>query len=63
MDLIDALPGNTSANTAQHVTKEEAVFSVDSTEAPIDWLDSDYVICVYYMSMSVPRPYNESREL
>jgi hypothetical protein len=32
----------------------EAVFSVDPTDAPTDWLDSDHVICVYYRSMSVP---------
>jgi hypothetical protein len=36
-------------------TIEEAVFSVDPTDAPIDWLDSDPVICVYCRSMSVPR--------
>jgi hypothetical protein len=28
------------------------VFSVDPTDAPIDWLDSDHVICVYYRSVS-----------
>jgi hypothetical protein len=39
------------------------VFSVDPTDAPIDWLDSDHVICVYCRSMSVPRLYNEIREL
>jgi hypothetical protein len=37
-DSINALPGNSSVNTAQHATKEEAVFSVDSTYAPIDLL-------------------------
>jgi hypothetical protein len=47
-DLINALPGNSSVNTIQHATIEEAVFSVDPTSAPIDWLDSDHVICVYY---------------
>jgi hypothetical protein len=62
-DLINALPGNSFVNTVQHATIEEAVFSVDPTDAPIDWLDSDHVICVYYRSMSVPRLYNESREL
>jgi hypothetical protein len=30
-DLIDALPGNSSVNTVQHATIEEAVFSVDPT--------------------------------
>jgi hypothetical protein len=44
-DLINALPGNSSVNTVQNAT-EEAVFSVDPTDAPIDWLDSDNVICV-----------------
>jgi hypothetical protein len=28
---------------------------IDPTDAPIDWLDSDHVICVYCSSMSVPR--------
>jgi hypothetical protein len=59
-DLINALPGNRSVNTVQHATIEEPVFSVDPTDAPIDWLDSDHVICVYCSSMSVPRLYNES---
>jgi hypothetical protein len=35
-DLINALPGNSSVNTVQHVTIEEAAFSVDPTKAPID---------------------------
>jgi hypothetical protein len=63
MDLINALPGNSSVNTVQHATIEEAVFSVDPTNTPIDWLDSDHVICVYCRSMSIPRLYNESCEL
>jgi hypothetical protein len=46
MDLINALPGNSSVNTVQHATIEEAVFSVDPTDAPIDWLDSDHVMCL-----------------
>jgi hypothetical protein len=46
-DLINALPGTSSVNTVKHATKEETVFSVDPTDAPIDWLDSDHVICVY----------------
>jgi hypothetical protein len=54
-DLINALPGNSSVNTVQHATIEEAVFSVDQTDAPIDWLDREHVICVSCMSMSVPR--------
>jgi hypothetical protein len=43
-DLINALPGNSSVNTVQHATIEEAVFSVDPTDATIGWLDSDHVI-------------------
>jgi hypothetical protein len=62
-DLINALPDNISVNTVQHATIEEAVFRVYLTDAPIDWLDSDHVICVYCRSMSVPRLYNESRDL
>jgi hypothetical protein len=46
MDSINALPGNSSVNTNQHATIEEAVFSVDPTDAPIDGLDSDHVIYV-----------------
>jgi hypothetical protein len=44
MDLINALPGNSSVITVQHAKIEEAVFSVDLTYVPIDWLDSDHVI-------------------
>jgi predicted acylesterase/phospholipase RssA len=33
------------------------VLSVDLTNAPIDWLDSDHVIRVYCRSMSVPPLY------
>jgi hypothetical protein len=44
--LINALLGNSSLNTVQHATIEEAVFSVDPTDAPIDWLDSDHVFTV-----------------
>jgi hypothetical protein len=36
MDLINALPGNSSVNMVQHTTIEEAVFSVDLTGMPID---------------------------
>jgi hypothetical protein len=57
------LPGNSSVNTVQHTTIEDAVFSVDSTDMPVAWLDSYHVIHVYCRFMSVPRPYNESREL
>jgi hypothetical protein len=31
----------------QHATIYEAVFSVDPTDKPIDWLESDHVICVF----------------
>jgi hypothetical protein len=57
-DLINALPGNSSVNKVQHATIEEAVFSVDPTDAPIDRLYSDHVIRVYCRSMSFPRLYN-----
>jgi hypothetical protein len=36
-DLINSLPDNSSVNTVQHATIEEAVSSVDPTDAPIDW--------------------------
>jgi hypothetical protein len=52
--MINALPGNSSVNTVQHATIEEAVLSVDPTDAPIEWLDSHHVICAYCRSMSVP---------
>jgi hypothetical protein len=58
-DFINALPGNSSVDTVQQATKEEAVFSVDSADAPIDGVDSDHVICVYCVSMSVPRLYKK----
>jgi hypothetical protein len=56
-DLINVLPGNSSVNTVQHATTEKVMFSVDPTDAPLDRLDSDCVICVYCRSMSVPRVY------
>jgi hypothetical protein len=46
MDLINALPGNSSVNTVQHATIEEAVFSVDPTDVPMDWLDNDHVVFI-----------------
>jgi hypothetical protein len=46
MDLINALPGNSSVNTVQHTTIQEAVFSVDLTDVPIHWLDSDHMTYV-----------------
>jgi hypothetical protein len=62
-DLVNALPGNCSVNSVQHATIVEAVFSVDPTDALIYRLNSDHVTCVYSISMSVPRLYNESSEL
>jgi hypothetical protein len=62
MDLINALPGNSSVNAVQHAIKEKVVFSVDPTDVPIDWLDSDHMICIYCKSLSVPRLYNKSSE-
>jgi hypothetical protein len=62
-DLINALSGNSSLNTGQHAKIEEAMFSVDPTDAPIDWLDSDHVKCVYCRFMAGPRLYKESSEL
>jgi hypothetical protein len=53
INLINALSGNSSVNIVQHATIEEAVISVDPTTAPIDWLDSDHVMCVYCRFMSV----------
>jgi hypothetical protein len=57
------VPSNSSVNTVQHERIEEAVFSVDPTDAPVDWPGSDHVICFYCRSMSVPRLHNESHEL
>jgi hypothetical protein len=62
-DMINVLPGNSSVNMVQHATTEEAVFSVDQIGVPIEWLDSDHVICTYCRPMSVLRLYNESCEL
>jgi hypothetical protein len=56
-DVVNALPGKSSVYTVQHATIEEAVFSVDPTDVPIDWLDRDHVICAYSRSMFVPRLY------
>jgi hypothetical protein len=36
MNLINEMPGNSSENIVQHAPTEEAAFSVDPTEAPID---------------------------
>jgi hypothetical protein len=44
--MISELPGNSSVNIVQHAAVEEAVFSVDLTNVPVDWLDSDHMICV-----------------
>jgi hypothetical protein len=52
-DLVNAMPDNSSVNTVQHARIEEDMFSIDPTDAPIDWLDSDHVY-VYCRLMSVP---------
>jgi hypothetical protein len=52
MDLTNTLPCNSSLKTVQHTTIEEAVFSVDPTDVAVDWLDSDDMICVYYINKS-----------
>jgi hypothetical protein len=62
-DLINSLPGISSINMIQHTTIEEAVFSVDLTDVPVDWLDSDRGRCGYCTSTSILWLYNESREL
>jgi hypothetical protein len=36
MDLINALPGNSSVNRVQHSTIEEAVFSVSAVKSRSD---------------------------
>jgi hypothetical protein len=41
-DLINVLPGNSSVNTVQHATIEEAVFRVRSD---VTRVGSDHVIC------------------
>jgi hypothetical protein len=46
-EVINALPDNSSVNTVQHATIEEAVFFVDRIDAPIDWLDTDHMIYVF----------------
>jgi hypothetical protein len=56
------LPGNSSVNMAQHATKEEAEFSVDPTDAPIDGLHSNHMICVYSRSMSIPQLWKDLTE-
>jgi hypothetical protein len=38
-DFVKALPDNSSVNTVQHTTIEEAVFSSDPTDAPMNWLN------------------------
>jgi hypothetical protein len=46
-DSTNALPGNSSVNTVQYAAIEEAMFSADPTNPPVDWLDNDHVIYVY----------------
>jgi hypothetical protein len=61
MNFINALPGNNSVNTVQQAI-EEFMFSVDPTDAAIDWLNIVHVICVYCRSMSVPLLYKQVTE-
>jgi hypothetical protein len=42
----NTLLGNSYVNTVPHATIDEVVFSVEPTDAPIDWLDSDHVTYV-----------------
>jgi hypothetical protein len=53
MDLSNAMPGKSSVNTLQHATIEEAVFSLDPTDAPIDCLDSDHMMYFYCRSCQI----------
>jgi hypothetical protein len=48
---MNALPRNNSVNVAQHAAIKEAVFSVDLIDAPIGWLDSDHVICMFTIGL------------
>jgi hypothetical protein len=57
MDWINPFPGNSSVNMVQHAIIEEAVFSVDLTKVPIDWLGGSHVICVYCRSKFVLQLY------
>jgi hypothetical protein len=54
-DLMNAMPGNSSVKMVQYATIKEAELSVDMTDAPIEWLVNDHVICICCRSMSVPR--------
>jgi hypothetical protein len=51
-----------SAVTSHEWIETTYVFSVDATDSPIDGLDRDHVICVYYRFVSVPRLYKEVSE-
>jgi hypothetical protein len=51
------LPSNSSVNSSQHATLEEAVISLVLTDVPVDWVVSDYMMCFYCRSMSVPSLY------
>jgi hypothetical protein len=62
-DLINALPGKSSVYTVQHATITEAVFSVYPTDGPIDWLDSNHVMCVHCRFMSVLWLYKQVTEI
>jgi hypothetical protein len=52
-DLINALPGNSSVNTVQNATIEEAVFSVSEvTSRSGGWWSRDYVFSVLHVRSS-----------
>jgi hypothetical protein len=48
-------------NTIQHATMEEAVFSVDPTDAPTNWLDSDHILCIFTVGPCPFRGYISDR--
>jgi hypothetical protein len=55
--LVNEFPGKRSVNKVEKATIEKAMISANPTDAPIDWVDSDHVICVSCRSMSVPKLY------
>jgi hypothetical protein len=61
-DSVNELPGNSSVNTVKHGRVEEALFSVDPTDAPVDCLDNDHVIYIYCRSLSVRGLYKKGTE-
>jgi hypothetical protein len=45
------------------VTVTWRVFSVAAASMPVDWRDSEHVICVFCISVSVPRLYKRAEFL